>query len=115
LNRRSKRRIINQRKLAAGSWWPTPKLRPDSPKLLKPLFYPGLFPLPCSTFLHCRAFNQGKEGKPSSLARISYGAQELAVFLLADSPPILPEIPVREKTNCSFPQNNTGEANEERR
>jgi hypothetical protein len=39
---------------------------------------------------------QGKEGKPSSLARISYGAQELTVFLLADSPPIFKNIPVSE-------------------
>src|ERR671917_1899629 len=29
---------------------------------------------------------KGKDTKVSSLARISYGAQELAVFLLADSP-----------------------------
>jgi hypothetical protein len=43
-----------------------------------------------------QGFYQGKEGKPSSLARISYGAQELTVFLLADSPPILKNIPVSE-------------------
>jgi hypothetical protein len=30
----------------------------------------------------------GKDTKVSSLARISYGAQELAVFLFADSPSI---------------------------
>jgi hypothetical protein len=29
---------------------------------------------------------KGKDTKVSSLARISYGAQELAVFLFADSP-----------------------------
>jgi hypothetical protein len=60
------------------------------------------------------SFYQGKEGKPSSLARISYGAQELTVFLLADSPPLMPDVPVREKRKCSFFPN-TREENAERR
>jgi hypothetical protein len=48
------------------------------------------------------------------LSRISYGAQELAVFLLADSPSNFKEIQVRKENKVfSFPHN-TGEENEER-
>jgi hypothetical protein len=45
---------------------------------------------------------QRKGGQTLLFSRISYGAQELAVFLLENSPPILSDLPLREKESVLF-------------
>jgi hypothetical protein len=59
-------------------------LRQNFPELIKPHFYSGLPSFSCSAFLYCRANTKDTFG--FLFSRISYGAQELAVFLLENSP-----------------------------